>query len=207
MEKLDLTKKHKTYFTARTKPELMIIERANFLSIAGKGDPSDKKFSENIQALYSVTYAVKFSYKALEKDFVVSKLEGLWWFDEKKYTNTTIANAAVAVPRSEWEYRLLIRMPDFVIKEDLDKAKDTVIAKKGIQIARQIEYFTMKEGKSIQMLHVGPFSSEPQSLQEIAKFSETNKLTKNGLHHEIYLSDFRKTKPDKLKTILREPVK
>lgn len=207
MEKLDLTKKYKTYFTAKTKPELVQIESAHFISLCGKGDPSDKPFADRIEALYSTAYTIKFAYKGKDKDFVVSKLEGLWWFDEKKYTNTTIANASVAVPRSEWEYRLLIRMPEFVSKKDLDKAKDTVIAKKGIQIARQIEYFTMKEGKSIQMLHVGPFSSEPESLQEIAKFSETNKLTKNGLHHEIYLSDFRKTKPDKLKTILREPVK
>lgn len=207
MEKLDLTKKHKTYFTAKTKPELVQIESAHFISLCGEGDPSDKPFADRIEALYSTAYTIKFDYKGKGRDFVVSKLEGLWWFDEKKYTNTTIANASVVVPRSEWEYRLLIRIPEFVVKKDLDKAIDMVTAKKDIQIARQIEYFTMTEGKSVQMLHVGPFSSEPESLQEIAKFSEANKLTRNGLHHEIYLSDFRKTKPDKLKTILREPVK
>jgi hypothetical protein len=207
MEKLDLTKKYKTYFTAKTKPELVQIESAHFISLCGKGDPSDKPFADRIEALYSTAYTIKFAYKGMDKDFVVSKLEGLWWFDEKKYTNTTIANASVAVPRSEWEYRLLIRMPEFVVKKDLGKAIDIVTAKKDIQIARQIEYFIMTEGKSVQMLHVGPFSSEPESLQEIAKFSEANKLTRNGLHHEIYLSDFRKTKPEKLKTILREPVK
>ena len=207
MNKLDLTKKHKAYFSAKTNPELVQIENARFISICGKGDPNDKPFADRIEALYSTAYILKFAYKAKDKDFVVSKLEGLWWFDEMKYTGKTIATTSVDVPRSEWEYRLLIRLPDFVTKQDLEKAKETVIAKKGIQLARQLEFYTMSEGKSVQMLHVGPFSTEPETLQQIGTFMETNKLTQNGLHHEIYLSDFRKTEPNKLKTILREPVK
>lgn len=207
MDKLDLTKKYKTYFTAKTKPELVQIEDAQFISICGKGDPNDKPFADRIEALYSTAYIVKFAYKAKDKDFVVSKLEGLWWFDETKYPSKTIATTPVDVPRSEWEYRLLIRLPDFVTKQDLEKAKETVIAKKDIQLARQVEFYTMSEGKSVQMLHAGPFSTEPETLQQIGTFMETNKLTPNGLHHEIYLSDFRKTEPNKLKTILREPVK
>ncbi|MEJ7682534.1 MAG: GyrI-like domain-containing protein [Segetibacter sp.] len=98
-------------------------------------------------------------------------------------------------------------LPDFITKQDLEKAKETVIAKKDIQLAQQVEYFTMAEGKSVQMLHIGPFSTEPETLKQIGEFAETKKLTKNGLHHEIYLSDFRKTEANKLKTILREPVK
>jgi hypothetical protein len=207
MEKLDLTKKHKTYFTARTKPELMIIERANFLSIAGKGDPSDKKFSENIQALYSVTYAVKFSYKALEKDFVVSKLEGLWWFDEKKFGNNTMVDVSTNVPRTEWEYKLLIRIPDFVTQREIDLATKKVVEKKGLPLANKVEFFEMRESKSVQILHVGPFSNEPETLQKLDIFMKENNLAKNGFHHEIYLSDFRKTHPSKFRTILREPVK
>jgi hypothetical protein len=207
MDKLDLAKKYKTYFTAKTKPELMQIESAQFISICGKGDPSDKPFANRIEALYPTAYTLKFMYKAKDKDFVVSKLEGLWWFDEKKYAGKTMQASAVEVPRSEWEYRLLIRLPDFVTKQDLDDAIETVIAKKDIQLAKQIEFYTMTEGKCIQMLHVGPFATEPESLQQIAVFSKAHKLTKNGLHHEIYLSDFRKISPEKLKTILREPVK
>jgi hypothetical protein len=207
MEKLDLTKKYKAYFTAKTKPELVHIEHAQFISICGKGDPSDKPFAANIEALYSTAYTIKFQCKEKDKDFVVSKLEGLWWFDEKKFASQSIATAPTDIPRSEWEYRLLIRMPDFVSKKDIDKAKEAVIAKKGIQMAAAIEYFTMAEGKSVQVLHVGPFSKEPETLQQIAAFVEDKKLIKNGLHHEIYLSDFRKTAPNKLKTILREPVK
>jgi hypothetical protein len=207
MEKLDLTKKYKTYFTAKTKPELVEIEKANFISITGKGDPSDKAFIEKIETLYPVAYTIKFDFKAKNKDFVVSKLEGLWWFDEKKYADKTMETAPTEVPRSEWEYRLLIRLPDFVTKKDFEKAVKTVSQKKNIPLVQELEYFTMTEGKSIQVLHVGPYSTEPETLKEIAKFSEANKLAKNGLHHEIYLSDFRKTAPEKLKTILREPVK
>lgn len=206
MDKLDLAKKYKPYFTAKTKPELVEIEPARFISICGKGDPSEQPFADRIEALYPVAYALKFMYKAKDKDFVVSKLEGLWWFDEKKFPGKTM-NTSVEVPRSEWEYRLLIRLPDFVSKHDLEKAKEVVIEKKKSTLADQLEYFTMNEGKSVQMLHVGPFSTEIQSLQQIGIFMEKNKLTRNGLHHEIYLSDFRKTDPHKLKTILREPVK
>lgn len=207
MDKLDLANKHKTYYTAKTKPELIEIENAQYVSICGKGDPNDKAFSDRIEALYSTAYALKFIYKAKDKDFVVSKLEGLWWFDEVKYTGKTIATTSVEVPRSEWEYRLLIRLPEFVTKQDLEIAKETVISKKGIPLAKQIEYYVMNEGKCVQMLHVGPFSTEPETLKEIQKFCDANILTKNGLHHEIYLSDFRKTEPDKLKTILREPIR
>lgn len=207
MDKLDLTKKHKTYFTAKTKPELVEIEDAQFISIRGKGDPSGKPFADRIEALYATAYTIKFAFKAQGNDFVVSKLEGLWWFDEEKYAGKSIANAPVAVPRSEWEYRLLIRLPDFVTERDLDIAVETVMAKKNTQLAGQVEFYTMAEGRCVQMLHVGPFSTEPESLQQIGAFTEANKLERNGLHHEIYLSDFRKTAPNKLKTILREPVK
>ena len=109
MDKIDLSKKHKTYFNAKLEPELAQIENAQFISICGKGDPSDKQFADRIEAIYSTAYAIKFSFKTNDQDFVVSKLEGLWWFDEKKFTGKTIANTAVEVPRSEWEYRLLKR--------------------------------------------------------------------------------------------------
>jgi hypothetical protein len=207
MDKLDLTKEYRTYFTAKAKPELVTIEDAHFISIKGKGDPSAPAFAKNIEALYSTAYPIKFMYKAQNRDFTVSKLEGLWWFDENKFPGKNIKTAATEVPRSEWEYRLLIRMPDFVTADDIDKAKEIVSTKKELAMIGHIEYFTMQEGKCVQMLHVGPFSTEPESLLKIAAFTEENKLARNGLHHEIYLSDFRKTAPEKLKTILREPVK
>lgn len=207
MEKLDLTKKYKVYFTAKTKPELVEIEKAQFISIRGKGDPSGQPFVKRIETLYPVAYAIKFAWKEKGKDFIVSKLEALWWYDENLFPGNSMTNTSVEVPRSEWEYRLLIRMPSFVTQKDVEKAKQSVMAKKDLPFTQDLEFFEMTEGKSVQMLHVGPFSSEPETLKEIAAFVEMHQLRRNGLHHEIYLSDFRKTEPGKLRTILREPVK
>lgn len=207
MEKLNLTQQYKTYFTSKTAPEIVEIEPAQFLSLTGKGDPSEKSFSEKIQALYTVAYAIKFMCKQLDKDFTVSKLEGLWWYDESKFENVSMEEAPKVIARSEWEYRLLIRMPDYVTENDVNRGIETAFAKKKLELVKEIEFFRMNEGKSVQMLHVGPFSKEVETLQEMKKLIEENRFQKNGLHHEIYLSDFNRTAPDKLKTILREPVK
>ncbi len=207
MEKLDLTKKYKSYFTATIQPQIVHIEPASFISIRGKGDPSGEAFAKDIEAMYSTAYTIKFACKAEGKDFVVSKLEGQWWFDETRFTGQTMNSAAVEVPRSEWEYRLLIRMPDFVTAKDMEAAQLIVTDRKSIHKAAEIEWHTLEEGNCVQMLHVGPFSTEPKSLKIMSVFMDTHQFAKNGLHHEIYLSDFRKTAPEKLKTILREPVR
>src|SRR5687767_13888629 len=118
MEKLDLIKVYRNYFTAKTKPEMVTIEDAQFISITGKGDPAAPAFARNIEALYSTAYTIKFMYKAKNSDFIVSKLEGQWWFDENKFPGKNIETSATEIPRSEWEYRLLIRMPAFVTAND-----------------------------------------------------------------------------------------
>lgn len=205
MDKLDLTKLYKTYYTAKTAPEIVDIETARFVSILGKGDPSGEAFSADIQLLYPVAYAIKFACKEMGKDFTVSKLEGLWWFDEQKFGNLTMSEAPQKVPRSEWEYRLLIRMPDFVDEKMIASAVETVVSKKKMPAAERVHFFEMTEGKCVQMLHVGAFNDEPVSLQKMLHFMQTKGMSKNGLHHEIYLSDFRKAAPEDLKTILREP--
>ncbi len=206
MEKLDLTKQYKTYYTAKTTPELVDIEPAHFLSLTGKGDPSGAPFSDRLQALYATAYAVKFKSKQKGRDFIVPKLEALWWYDEKRFGKPSMTDAPTVVPRSEWEYRLLIRMPEYVTGKDVQVGIDTVLLKNKSELAETIEHYHMAEGKCIQMLHVGPYSTEPETLACIAEFSQTNGLEQNGAHHEIYLSDFRRTAPEKLKTILREPV-
>jgi hypothetical protein len=98
-------------------------------------------------------------------------------------------------------------MPEFVKPEDLVNAIDKVSGEKRIQKATAVEWFTLEEGRSVQIMHLGSFSTEPESLKKISVFMDNNRLSRNGLHHEIYLSDFRKTAPEKLRTILREPVK
>lgn len=207
MEKLDLSKQFKTYYSAKSKPELVQFEKAQYLSIPGKGDPSGEEFARKIQAIYPVAYALKFAFKAREKDFAVAKLEGLWWYDEDRYRNATIDNAPQTIPRSEWEYRLLIRIPDFVTQQDVESAVQECYSAKGVAEIREVTFFEMEEGKAVQMLHTGPFDTEPATLAKLMEFITARNLGRNGLHHEIYLSDFRKTSPDKLKTILREPVK
>ena len=207
MEKLDLTKKYKSYYTAKSKPELIIIPGAQYLSILGKGDPSCVGFGEKLQALYSVAYTLKFACKATGHDFTVAKLEGQWWFCEERFANVSISEAPVKVPRSEWQYRLLLRIPDFVRATNVEDAINAAMAKKKIPLINDVHFFEMTEGKCVQMLHVGPFDAEPKTLLHMHDFMQEYKLGKNGLHHEIYLSDFRKTPGAKQKTILREPVK
>lgn len=207
MEKTDLSKQFKQYYTAKATPQLLNIEAAQFLSIPGKGDPSGEDFSQPIQALYTAAYGIKFFYKEQGKDFVVAKLEGLWKFDEEKFSGISMADAPTKIPRSEWEYRLMIRLPDFVSKAVVVKTLPEIAAKKDLPQVKKVEWFEMKEGRSVQILHLGPFSTEPVTLQKIADYCNEKGLQRNGLHHEIYLSDFRKTAQEKLKTILREPVK
>jgi hypothetical protein len=206
MEKLDLAKKYKAYYTAKSTPEFIELEEVNYLAIKGVGDPSQQEFANKVQALYAVAYSVKFVFKMRKKDFVVPKLEGLWWFDEEKYDGVSISEAPKIIHREEWQYRLLIRLPDFAEETDVTNAREEVCQKKKLTMASSVEFFKMREGKSIQILHVGSFEKEPETLRQLEAFIQSKNLKKNGLHHEIYLSDFRKTPSEKLKTILREPV-
>ncbi len=197
--KLDLTKKYKTYYSAKTTPEIIEIEEGKFLIIEGKGAPGSDEFQAKISALYSLAYGVKNICKKQGKDFVVPKLEGLWWVDSNKPFSE--------VPREEWRWKLLIRMPEFVNAQIVEKAKTAVIKKKGIELVKEIKFEKMKEGTCVQILHIGPYSTELESLQKMRKLMEKENLIENGPHHEIYLSDPRRVPEEKLKTILRQPVK
>jgi len=143
----------------------------------------------------------------MDQDFVVARLEGLWHFDKEKHKYLTIETAPLMVPRSEWLYTLIIRIPDYVSAEQIGSARETVIVKKGIHLATILSLFQMHAGKEVQMLHVGLFDKAQESLLQLRDFMTAHNLQRNGFHHEIYLSDFRKTPLEKLKTILREPVK
>lgn len=205
MEKTDLTRKYKSYYSAKSKPELVEFGEISYLSISGKGDPSSAVFGEKVQALYMVAYALKFKSKANGQDFTVPKQEGLWWYDGDQ--NLSLSEVPLRISRSEWCWRLLIRMPENITSQHLHEVLPTVRAKKNTPHIDEVEFFTLKEGKAVQMLHVGSFDKEPETLAVIQQFIVDHGLQKAGLHHEVYLSDFRKTAPSKLKTILREPVK
>jgi hypothetical protein len=197
--KLDLVKEYKTYYTAKTNPELFEFNEIPFLTIAGKGEPGGEEFTSKVEALYSLAYGVKNIYKKQGKDFAVPKLEGLWWVNSDKL--------ALEVSREEWQWKLLIRLPDFVTLEAFEKTREEVFKKKRLELTKEIKFEEIKEGRSVQIMHVGPYSIESETIEKMRDFMKKNDLVENGLHHEIYLSDPRKMAPNKMKTILRQPVK
>ena len=199
MEKTDLVKQDKEYYSAKKKPEIKEFSELKFLTILGKGEPAGIEFTKAIEALYPLAYGIKKIYKNQEMDFAVPKLEGLWWVNSEKN--------ALEVPRSEWHWKLLIRIPDFVTSKEFENAKTEVVKKKGIEKINEIAFEKITEGKCIQIMHIGPYSTEPETIKQMKEFMKQNGLVENGLHHEIYISDPRKTIPEKMKTILRQPVK
>ncbi|MEM2111383.1 MAG: GyrI-like domain-containing protein [Candidatus Bathyarchaeia archaeon] len=197
--KLDLIREYKTYYTAKTVPGIVEFGEIQFLTIEGKGEPAGEVFTKAVEALYPLAYGVKNISKKQGKDFAVPKLEGLWWVESDK--------PALEVPRGEWRWKLLIRMPDFVTSEMVEKAKEEVFKKKSMELIKKINFEKIKEGKCVQILHIGPYSTEPGSLAKMNNLMEEKNLVHNGPHHEIYLSDPRKVTPEKMKTVLRQPVK
>ncbi|MHA1262948.1 MAG: GyrI-like domain-containing protein [Candidatus Freyarchaeota archaeon] len=197
--KVDLAKEYKEYYRARTTPEIVKFGEGSFLAIEGKGAPGGEEFSAKVGALYILAYGVKNLMKKSGRDFTVAKLEGLWWVEsDKPYTE---------VPREEWCWKLLIRMPEFVTPEDVERAKEEVAKKKDVKHVDRVTLERINEGKCVQVLHVGPYSTEPESLEKMRKLMEEKNLVVNGPHHEIYLSDPRRVPEERMKTILRQPVK
>jgi hypothetical protein len=199
MEKLDLTKEFKAYYTAKAMPEQVKFGSINYLTITGKGEPGGEEFLEKTSALYPVAYSIKKICKSKDMDFAVPKLEGLWWVKSDK--------PAFSVPRSEWFWKLLIRMPDFVSADIFTNAVEEVMKKKKISVANEVKFEKIDEGNLVSILHVGPYATEPESIGKMDAFISKNNLKKNGHHHEIYLSDPNKSEAGKMKTILRQPVK
>lgn len=192
------TPEEKTLYTARKVPEIIEIPEGRFLTFVGRGAPESEVFQQAIGALYAVAYGLKFNLKAGGKDFRVPALEGLWWVDDPPAWLTT--------PREQWNWKLLIRMPDVVTDDLFSRVRQQAIAKKKAPEIGQVEFETFAEGLVAQVLHVGPFSAEPETIQRLHAFIQESGYKPRGLHHELYLSDFRRTAPEKLKTILRQPV-
>jgi len=198
-DKLDLTKEYETYYRAGTIPEIVEFDEGHFLAIEGRGIPGGEEFTSKVEALYALAYGIKTEMKKEGKDFTVPKLEGLWWVESDK--------ATLRVPSEEWRWKLLIRIPEFVIPRNVEKSKAEATKKKGMKHIDKVVFEKITEGKCIQVLHVGPYSAEPDSLAKMRKLMEERNLVENGLHHEIYLTDPRRVPEEKMKTILRQPVK
>lgn len=199
MSKLDLLKEYKSYYNVGKNPEIVEFDEANYLTIEGIGEPAGKMFVSKVEALYPLAYGIKKICKEQDKDFGVPKLEGLWWVEGD--------TPALEIPRSEWRWKLLIRMPEFITKELMFSVQPVVAKKKKNELVQKIALEKMTEGKCVQIMHIGPYSTEHKTINELMAFIDANGISVNGKHHEIYLSDPRKNKPDKMKTIIRYPVK
>jgi hypothetical protein len=199
MDKQDLTKAFKQYYSASPAPELVTIGQGLFVTITGKGDPNGAAFGDATAALYAVAYGIKSGSKQRGYDFTVSKLEGYWWVNINSMD-------PLQVPRDQWHYELAIRIPDSITRQQFSEAVISAERKKKSALIREVNLKHMEEGPSVQIMHTGPFSEEPVSLKKLDDFMQQKGLRRNGRHHEIYLSDYRKTAPEKLRTILRNAV-
>jgi len=198
-KKIDLRKQLKPFYSSSKKPNIVDVTPSKFLTITGRGEPGGKSYQAALNALYSVAYTIKFKAKAAGKDFVAMPLEGLWWWDDPKASFSE-------VPKEEWNWKSMIRQPDFITPETVEEAKAEAKEKKGLKEIDRIILEEFNEGLSAQIMHIGPFSEEGETIAKLHKFIEENGYKMRGYHHEIYMSDIRRAAPEKWKTIIRQPI-
>lgn len=199
--KLDLKKElSNLYKTSSKKITIVKVPKQNVISIEGKGNPNTSDdFKNAVEALYPIAYTLKFSYKKQDKDYAVMPLEGLWWTPDMK--DFTIKNKDI------WLWKIFIVQPDFITKKAFDDAVLQIAKKKNPVSLSKVKFETLNEGSAAQTLYIGPFANEGPTIKKIHDFIKENGYSFDGLqqkHHEIYLSDMRKTAPEKLKTIIRQ---
>lgn len=205
----DFKKEYKEFYLPKAKPELVTVPPMNYIAVRGKGDPNEENgaYKQAISLLYGVAYTIKMSKKGDHRiegyfDFVVPPLEGFW----QQEGTATIDYAH----KENFEWVSVIRLPDFVTKADFDWAvREATIKKK--QDFSAVEFLTIEEGLCVQCMHTGPYDNEPETVAAMDAFLAENgyatDITDTRWHHEIYLSDVRKTAPEKLKTVIRHPIK
>lgn len=204
--KYEWRKQEKNLYIPKQKPELVTIPEQKFFMIKGKGNPNEHEFAEKIGVLYSLAYAVRMMPKQGYTpdgyfEYTVYPLEGIWDLTEEGRASDTLN-------KDELLYTIMIRQPDFVTKEIVERAFKHVEKKKPHPFLKDVTFDSIQDGLSVQMLHVGPYDDEPQSFELMNEFAINNNLERASmLHREIYLSDFRKVEPAKLKTVLRYKVK
>ena len=201
MEKIDFKKELKHLYRPTTKRiDIVDVPEMNFLMIDGKGNPNTaKEYSDAIEALYSVSYTLKFMVKKrLNINYGVLPLEGLWWADDMTHF--------VSGKKDEWTWTAMIMQPEYVTKEYFDKALGMVKEKKDLTALSKIRFSSFKEGLSAQTMYIGQYADEGPTIQEIHSFIKKTGHELRGRHHEIYLSDPRRSKPEKLKTVIRQPI-
>ena len=205
----DFKKEYKELYKPKAKPSIINVEKANFIAVRGVGDPNaeNSEYKQSISLLYPIAYAIKMSKKGDYKidgyfDFVVPPLEGFWWQEGIK--GVDYAN------KDSFNFISLIRMPDFVTKEVFEWAIEETTRKKKEDFSK-IEFFTYDEGLCVQCMHIGPYNDEPITVEAMHEYMIEQgyglDITNERFHHEVYISDVRKISPEKLKTVLRHPIK
>lgn len=205
----DYKKEFKSLYQPKKSPEIITIPKMNFIGISGQGDPNEENgaYQKAVQELYTLSYTLKMSYKTNYQilgffEYVVPPLEGFWWqlgIDGYDWTRKDL-----------FQWLSVIRVPDFITEKDFEWAKNQAIAKKKLTKV-QAKLMTIDEGEVVQIMHIGPYDTEIQTVEKmtsyLAEVGYEEDFSSQWHHHEIYLSDPRRCAPEKLKTILRHPVR
>lgn len=205
----DLKKEYKEFYKPKTKPKIVTVPKANYIAVRGEGNPNeeDGAYQQAINVLYAVAYTLKMSYKTDYKiegfiEYVVPPLEGFWWQETGQGVDYGNKDA--------FKWISVIRLPDFVSKIDFDWAVEMATNKKKLDCS-SAEFLTIDEGLCVQIMHIGPFEDEPESIAMMDAYlvenGYENDFTSTRLHHEIYLSDPRRVSKEKWKTVIRHPIK
>jgi hypothetical protein len=199
--KIDLKKELKDLYGPSAKqPVLIDVPELAFLSVEGAGDPNSAvEYAQAVEALYSLSYALKFTVKKTSDiDYAVMPLEGLWWADDPSDFHTG--------RKDRWKWTAMIMQPEYVTESVVEKTKAEVTKKKSIAAIPKVKFSYFTEGRSAQIMYAGPYADEGPTIQKLHDFVAARGLSLRGRHHEIYLGDPRRSAPDRLKTIIRQPV-
>ena len=205
----DFKKEYKEFYMPKGKPEIITVPKMNYIAVRGRGNPNeeDGEYKKSIELLYGIAYTIKMSKKGDHKiegyfDYVVPPLEGFWWQDDVDGINYS--------HKENFQWISVIRLPDFVTKADFDWAVDEATRKKKMDFSK-VEFLEIEEGLCVQCMHSGSYDDEPATIAAMDKFiadnGYENDISDTRRHHEIYLSDARKVAPEKLKTVIRHPIK
>ncbi len=206
----DYKKEYKEFYIPKNKPSIVEIPKMNYIAVRGKGNPNDEnsEYKDSIGLLYSIAFTIKMSYKGTYKingyfEYVVPPLEGFWWQEGNK-------SSIDYKSKDKFNFISIIRLPDFVTKEDFEWAIDEATKKKKQDFSK-VEFLTYDEGICIQCMHIGSYDNEPKTISLMHEYMIENgyelDITDTRFHHEIYLSDPRRCDVNKLKTVIRHPIR
>ena len=205
----DFKKEYKEFYMPKNKPSIVEVPLMNYIAVHGKGNPNDEngEYKKSIELLYGIAYTIKMSKKSDHRiegyfDYVVPPLEGFWWQDG--------VDGIDYAHKENFKWISVIRLPDFVTKNDFNWAIGEATRKKNLDFSK-VEFFSYDEGLCVQCMHTGSYDDEPATVKLMHEYMESLgyelDITDKRLHHEIYLSDARKVDSDKLKTVIRHPIR